>query len=77
VVSHEHADAARKLREAQAIYEEKRDLVALGGYAKGSDPRVDHALRVQPQIERFLRQAAGETCGFDDTLAALRKITGA
>ena len=73
VVSHEHADASRKLRESQAIYEEKRDLVALGGYAKGSDARVDHALRVQPQIERFLRQPASETSRFEDTVATLRK----
>ncbi|HEY6560781.1 MAG TPA: FliI/YscN family ATPase [Polyangiaceae bacterium] len=74
VVSREHAEAARQLRESQAVYEEKRDLIALGGYAKGSDARVDHALRVQPQIEQFLRQPADETCRFEDTLSALRKV---
>ncbi|HMJ14864.1 MAG TPA: FliI/YscN family ATPase, partial [Polyangiaceae bacterium] len=77
VVSREHAQAARKLREALALYEEKRDLIALGGYAKGSDPRVDRALLAQPAIERFLRQDADECSALEDTLAGLRKIAAA
>jgi flagellar biosynthesis/type III secretory pathway ATPase len=65
------------MRRLQAIYEEKRDLVALGGYAKGSDPRVDQALRAQVEIERFLRQSADEPSSFDDTRTALKRLATA
>ncbi len=48
--------AAARVRALLASYEEKRDLVALGAYAKGSDARLDQAIAAQPELERFLRQ---------------------
>ena len=32
------------MRAALALYESKRDLVTLGAYKKGSDPRLDQVL---------------------------------
>ena len=43
---------------ALALYEQKRDLIALGAYEKGSDPELDRVLSVLPELERFLRQDA-------------------
>ena len=50
--------AARIVRRALALYEQKRDLIALGAYEKGSDPELDRVLSVLPELERFLRQDA-------------------
>jgi type III secretion protein N (ATPase) len=61
VVTPEHAAAARKVRALIATYEEKRDLITLGAYAKGSDPRVDRAMAALPEIERFVCQDAEPT----------------
>ncbi|MBI3201622.1 MAG: FliI/YscN family ATPase [Polyangiaceae bacterium] len=61
VVSPEHVAAARKVRTLIATYEEKRDLITLGAYAKGSDPRVDRAVAALPEIERFVCQNAEPT----------------
>ncbi|MCC6664978.1 MAG: FliI/YscN family ATPase [Polyangiaceae bacterium] len=61
VVTPEHAAAARKVRALIATYEEKRDLITLGAYAKGSDPRVDRAMAALPEIERFVCQGAEPT----------------
>lgn len=74
IVSEEHRQAAAKLRAHLAAYESKRDLVALGAYKKGSDPRLDAALARIDGIEAFLRQGRNERAPFDATLAHLARI---
>jgi len=58
VVSPAHVQAARKVRSALALYEQKRDLIALGAYEKGTDERLDRTLAVLPELEQFLCQDA-------------------
>ncbi len=71
VVSREHAAAARRLRGFVATHEAKRDLVAMGAYAKGSDKELDEALLRIPRIEAFLRQDAGTPVPLAGAIAAL------
>jgi len=68
-----HLQAARKLRALIATYEEKRDLITLGAYAKGSDPRVDRAIAALPELERFLCQGA-DPSGWEVTLSELERL---
>ena len=74
VVSPEHTAAARQLRALVAAYEEKRDLIALGAYASGSDVRVDRAIRAQSDVEQFLRQEPAQIERFEATVAALCRL---
>ena len=74
VVSPEHATAARILRGLVAAYEEKRDLIALGAYSKGSDARVDQALTALPEIERFLQQSSADLVPFEHTISVLKSL---
>lgn len=71
VVSPEHRDAARRLRAMLGAYEQKRDLIALGAYAKGSDPLVDRTIARMSAIEALLGQRSDERSRFDDAVAAL------
>lgn len=73
VVGASHVAAARQLRALIATYEEKRDLITLGAYAKGSDPRVDRSIQALPEIERFLCQSA-EASSWDATLTELERL---
>jgi len=50
--------AARRVRSALSLYEQKRDLIALGAYEKGKDERLDQVLLVLSELERFLCQDA-------------------
>jgi ATP synthase in type III secretion protein N len=75
VVTPEHVAAARKLRNLLAAYEEKRDLIALGAYSKGSDPRVDQAVLALPEIERFLQQSSVDLVPYEQTVAALKSLS--
>jgi ATP synthase in type III secretion protein N len=74
VVTPEHRDAARRLRSLVATYEQKRDLVILGAYAKGSDKELDDALARMPRIEQFLRQSPQDRVSFEDTVSLLSRV---
>ena len=50
------AAAAQETRALLAAWHEKRDLIAIGAYERGSDPLVDRALELKPAIDDFLRQ---------------------
>jgi type III secretion protein N (ATPase) len=73
VVSRDHAAAARRFRAVLAAFEAKRDLVAMGAYAKGSDKELDDALARMPRVEAFLRQDPKEKVAFEATLARLNE----
>ncbi len=55
-----HSLAARKLRELMAVYRENEDLIAIGAYRPGSNPKIDAAIAMRESIERYLRQAVDE-----------------
>jgi FliI/YscN family ATPase len=67
----EHRLKAGQVREWLAAIRETEDLVSVGAYVSGSNPRVDDALARRERIDGFLRQSAEAPCGFDATLAAL------
>ncbi|HEV2861562.1 MAG TPA: type III secretion system ATPase SctN [Pyrinomonadaceae bacterium] len=55
-----HVEAARRFREVQAAYEAQKDLILIGAYKKGSDPRTDLAISKADAMNAFLRQNAAE-----------------
>ncbi|MDP9034255.1 MAG: FliI/YscN family ATPase [Myxococcota bacterium] len=71
IVTPEHRAAARRLRALVATYEAKRDLLALGAYAKGGDKALDEAIARMPAIEAWLRQEADEISSHETMLAGL------
>src|SRR5688572_1581438 len=64
----------RRFRALNAAYAQNRDLITIGAYAKGSDPRVDEAIRYWPQIQRFLQQDGNESISFAQSFAALKAL---
>jgi type III secretion system H+-transporting two-sector ATPase len=76
VASADHLRAAQRVRELVATYEQNRDLVLLGAYKKGTDPRVDEAVERWPRIEAFLRQGIRENAGFEDAVRLLGEVGG-
>ncbi|MBS1795825.1 MAG: type III secretion system ATPase SctN [Acidobacteria bacterium] len=55
-----HLEAAGRLREVLATYEAQRDLILIGAYKKGSDPKTDYAISKIDAVNNFLRQATHE-----------------
>jgi flagellum-specific ATP synthase len=72
VVGEEHRQLARSAREVLATYRESADLVEVGAYTAGTNPRLDRALRCLPAVNAFFRQEANERFRLEETLAQLR-----
>ncbi|GBC93903.1 putative ATP synthase YscN [bacterium HR15] len=71
IVSQAHLQAANRLRQLLAAYQDAEDLIMIGAYQKGTNPLVDFALERWDAIQRFLQQAIDEQAHFDETLAQL------
>src|ERR1035438_2268823 len=69
-----HAAHAAKLREALSALEETRDLIELGAYVSGKNPKLDTAIRMQPEIAAFLRQATSVKSSIEETRTQLKTI---
>ena len=72
VASDEHNKVAGNLREVLANYEKQRDLILLGAYQYGTDPKTDYAIDKIEEVETFLKQGLKE---FDDFEATVDKLT--
>jgi flagellum-specific ATP synthase len=60
VVSREHRIVASHLRDLMSAYQESEDLISVGAYTQGTNPRVDKAIRIYDEIINFLRQSQDE-----------------
>ena len=62
------------MRDWLAALRDSEDLVSVGAYVAGSNPRVDEALAKREAIDAFLKQPADVACSLDESIAALRAI---
>jgi len=74
LASPEQKLAATKLREAMATYHRTQDLIQLGAYVSGSNPKVDAAVRVRQNMEDFLKQAPDAKVTLPETLARMENL---
>ncbi|MAE28306.1 MAG: EscN/YscN/HrcN family type III secretion system ATPase [Planctomycetes bacterium] len=77
LASPDHLELAHLLRSCLAAYEEGRDLVEIGAYKSGANPRLDRAIQLLPAIQAFLQQTADETSALPETLELLALLRGA
>ena len=77
IVDAEQQKLVSRFRHVYSIYQEHRDLIAVGAYRRGTDPRVDDAVLRWPSIIEFLRQSGDESVTTASSLAALRELLDA
>jgi flagellum-specific ATP synthase len=66
--------AGGAVRDLMAAYREALDLIQVGAYVAGSDPRVDAACVANPVIDLFLKQRTNERTTLEETQARLLKL---
>jgi flagellum-specific ATP synthase len=66
--------AAAKIREAMATHARSEDLINLGAYASGANPKLDAAIRLRPLLDDFLKQDSQENSPFEKTMAGLSEL---
>jgi flagellum-specific ATP synthase len=69
-----HQNACSMVREALGTHREASDLIQVGAYVSGSDPRVESALQLVPKIQAFLRQGLSERTPFGQSKARMQAL---
>jgi FliI/YscN family ATPase len=70
----DHVASGRKIRESLALLEDARDLIDLGAYVSGKNPRLDNAIRHEAEIASFLRQETDANSSIEETKRELHRI---
>ena len=71
ITTQEQQEAAAKMRKILAMYRENKDLIDVGMYQPGTNPKLDIAIEMMPQINAFLQQKIAESVNMDDTIDTL------
>jgi FliI/YscN family ATPase len=71
VAPKEDMQAAQRVREALAVYQQSADLIQLGAHVQGTNPVLDQSIRSRPKIIDFLKQDADSFTPLEETRARL------
>lgn len=71
IVAPEHRKYAMGVKSVLSTYKKAYDLISIGAYKDGSDPKIDHAIKAIDRINGYLRQDLSEGVSYDDSLQAL------
>ncbi|OIQ81762.1 flagellum-specific ATP synthase [mine drainage metagenome] len=76
LISNEEFDLVRRFKMLYSRYQRSRDLINVGAYVRGSDPQLDEAILLYPQLESFLRQGINERVGVGQSRDELAVLLG-
>lgn len=74
VITKEHLTSARFIQELLATYKASEDLISVGAYQQGVNPKTDKAIQFYDIINHFLKQDVDDGAGFDDTVNKINEI---
>lgn len=74
VATKEHKIVASHLRDLLAAYKESEDLITVGAYARGSNPKVDKAIMIYDDLINLLRQQIEEAGTIDELFDRMLEI---
>ncbi len=74
VISSEHDRAARQVVELLATYQRAEDLITVGAYKPGINPKLDRAVKANEAIQNFLKQEKDERADFASCVSGLLKL---
>ena len=74
IASKEHKALAGKMKNVMATYQEAEDLINIGAYQKGSNPKIDFAIKKIDAINEFLMQTTDAKFTFEETLEKLKAV---
>lgn len=70
----EHKQAAGKLKNVLATYNDAEDLINIGAYKRGSNPNIDYAIEKINAVNTFLMQQTDEKIPFDEEVEMLMNL---
>lgn len=76
VTDQEHRENSIKILEILANYYDSEDLIKIGAYQQGSNPKIDEAIKKIDPINNFLKQKIEESSEMDDTIKKMNALLG-
>jgi flagellum-specific ATP synthase len=74
VIKKEHRIVASHLRDLLASYKESEDLITVGAYSRGSNPKIDKAIAIYDDLTNLLRQQVEESFTIDEVFDRMLDI---
>ena len=74
IVPNEQYNKAGLLKENLAAYAEAKDLIDIGAYKLGTNPKVDQAIQLNEEIKSFLKQNVDEPSTYTETVESLNRV---
>ncbi len=74
VVTKEHQDLSMRFKDFMATYKSAEDLINIGAYVKGSNPKIDMAIQKYDEMIAYLRQGIFESYDWRTSLDELQRI---
>ena len=69
-----HQEVARRFRRLYSTYRQNADLISVGAYAPGANPRLDEAVAIYPRLQDFLQQDMNHACSLRASQDELLKL---
>jgi flagellum-specific ATP synthase len=74
IIDSEHRQYASRLKETLATYRKAEDLINIGAYVSGSNPKIDYAVKMIDKINSYLKQQIDQTTNFNECIRKLAEL---
>ncbi len=74
IAAKEHNDDAKKIRDILSVYYANYDLISIGAYKKGTNPKLDEAMSKIDKVNEFLTQGVNDRYTYDEILQLMKDI---
>ncbi len=74
IVSSSQRENANKLKSILATYRKSEDLINIGAYVSGSNPKIDYAIEINDRANGFLMQGIEDCVTYDESVMQLEEL---
>jgi flagellum-specific ATP synthase len=74
VVEPQQIEKAREFSDLVSVYQRSEDLINIGAYKPGTNPKLDRAIKKWDELQAYIRQEIHEKVSMKESLGALSRI---
>ncbi|QEK12277.1 flagellar protein export ATPase FliI [Crassaminicella thermophila] len=74
IVDDEHRKLSDKFKNMLAVYKEAEDIINIGAYVKGSNPKIDNAISMIDELNSYLKQGIHDKFDYNDAVEQMKNI---
>ncbi|WP_129596925.1 flagellar protein export ATPase FliI [Anaerophilus nitritogenes] len=74
IVDEDHQKLSDEFKNILAVYKEAEDLINIGAYVKGTNPKIDHAIEMIDPLNDYLKQGIHEKIDYQESLLQMKNL---